>query len=98
MLLPILFSIAVLAINLALYAHHSERLRLIMTDQATHAAELAAIKAQLTKASGEIVAKIGALTEALAAAGATTPEVDAAVADLKAVAQALDDLHPDPVE
>ena len=96
MLIAVLFSFAVMAITLALYAHLHERQRLIMTDQATHAAELAAIETQLTKASGEIVAKIAALADALAAAGGTTPEVDAAVADLKAVAQAPDDLNPDP--
>lgn len=93
-----LFPIAALLVaQLALLGIIFERLWKIMTDQATHAAELAAIKDQLTKASGEIVAKVSALEAAVAAAGGTTPEVDAAVADLKAVAQALDDLNPDPV-
>lgn len=54
-------------------------------------------KAQLVKAAGEITAKIEALEAQLANAGGTTPEVDAAVADLKAVAQQLDDINPDVV-
>lgn len=53
-------------------------------------------KAQLAKASGEIIAKIDAL-EAQLANVVTTPEVDAALADLKAVAQQLDDINPDVV-
>ena len=95
--MPPFLTVAFLAIHLALMGIILERLWKIMTDQSTHAAELAAIKDQLTKASGEIVAKFDALAAALAAAGSTTPEVDAAMADLKAVAQALDDLNPDPV-
>ena len=47
--------------------------------------------------AGEIVAKVAALEAAVSASGGTTPEVDAAVAELRAVAQALDDLNPDPV-
>lgn len=54
-------------------------------------------KVQLAKAAGEITAKIEALEAQLANAGGTTPEVDAAVADLKAVAQQLDDINPDVV-
>jgi len=54
-------------------------------------------KAQLVKAAGEITAKIDAL-EAQLAAVVTTPEVDAALAELKAVAQQLDDINPDVVE
>ena len=54
-------------------------------------------KAQLVKAAGEITAKIDALEAQLATAG-TTPEVDAALAELKAVAQHLDDINPDVVE
>jgi len=91
------FLIAASVALLALLGLIFERLGRIMTDQATHAAQLAAIKDQLTKASGEIVAKVAALEAAVAAAGGTTPEVDAAVADLRAVAQTLDDLNPDPV-
>jgi hypothetical protein len=43
----------------------------------------------------EILAKIQALEDALAAAGNTSDEVDAAVQDLKASVQADDDLNPD---
>ena len=95
--MPPFLTAAALAAHFALMGIILERLGKIMTDQATHAAELAAIKDQLTKASGEIVAKVAALEAAFAAAGGTTPEVDAAVADLRAIAQALDDLNPDPV-
>jgi hypothetical protein len=61
---------------------------MIMTDQTTLAATLSSIADQLTKATAEIVA-------AIAAAGNTTPAVDAAVAKLQGLAQALDDLNPD---
>ena len=54
-------------------------------------------KAQLVKAAGEIIAKIDAL-EAQLATVVTTPEVDAALAELKVVAQQLDDINPDVVE
>ncbi len=50
---------------------------------------LAAVGDQLQKATDEIVT-------AIAAAGQTTPEVDAAVERLKAASKALDDLNPDP--
>ena len=60
-------------------------------------AALAAVGTQLQKATDEIIL-------AIQNAGATTPEVDAAVANLVAVAsalttasQALDDLNPDAV-
>lgn len=72
-----------------------QELKTIMTTQVQTAADLLAVKAQLSKAAGEIVGKISSLEAALAAAGATTPEVDAAVADLKTLAQALDDVVPD---
>lgn len=67
----------------------------IRMDQAALAQELAAVKAQLDKAKAEIVTKIDALETAIANGGVTTPEVDAALADLKGTAQALDDLNPD---
>ena len=63
--------------------------------QAETAAELRAIKDQNEKARLEILAKIKALEDALAAAGNTSDEVDAAVQDLKASVQADDDLNPD---
>ena len=57
---------------------------------------LVSTKEQLTKASGEISAKIDAL-EAQLSTVVTTPEVDAALVDLKTVAQQLDDINPDVV-
>lgn len=67
----------------------------IIMNQAELAQALADIKAQADKAKAEIVAKIQALEDAIAAGGATTPEVDAALADLKGSVQGLDDLNPD---
>jgi ABC-type transporter Mla subunit MlaD len=71
------------------------KLEIIMATQTELAVELGAIKDQLAKAAGEIVAKVASLESALASAGNSTPEVDAAVAELKVAAQALDDLNPD---
>ena len=68
---------------------------LIMSTQAELATELTAVKAQLDKAKQEIVDKLAALEAAIVAAGNTTAEVDAALADLKGAAQGLDDLNPD---
>ncbi len=67
----------------------------LMATQAQLAQELRDIKDQNEKARTEILAKIAALEEALANAGNTTAEVDAALADLKASVQADDDLNPD---
>lgn len=64
--------------------------------QAEVAQELRDIKAQNEKARVEILAKIAALEEALANAGNSTPEVDEALADLKASVQTDDDIVPDP--
>lgn len=58
-------------------------------------ATLDATADQLAKASAEIVAEIKTLQDELAAGAVTTPGVDASVARLKALAQALDDLNPD---
>jgi len=69
----------------------------IMTTQTELVVELGLIKDQLLKASAEIVAHVQALEVAVANSGAVTPEVQAAVDALKAVAQGLDDLNPDPV-
>jgi ABC-type transporter Mla subunit MlaD len=62
--------------------------RRIIMNQTELAQALADLGAQLTKALDEIVA-------AIAAGGQTTPEVDAALANARAVAQSLDDLNPD---
>jgi len=67
----------------------------IMTTQAQLAALLATISDQLEKASAELVAEIQTLSDAVANAGGTTPEVDASVARLQAIAQKLDDMNPD---
>lgn len=56
---------------------------------------LIALKAQNEKAKGEIVGKFAALEAAIANQGNTTPEVDAALSDLKVSIQGTDDLVPD---
>lgn len=66
-----------------------------MATQAELELALATISAQLVKASNEIQARIAALVAAVEASGATTPGVDAAVQDLKNLAQILDDINPD---
>lgn len=71
------------------------KLNKIMASQAELAQQLRDITAQNEKARAEILAKIAALEEALANAGGTTAEVDAAVADLKASVQTDDDIVPD---
>lgn len=63
--------------------------------QSQLAAELTALKDQNEKARVEILKKISDLEAALANAGTTTPEVDDALAALKASVQADDDLNPD---
>lgn len=67
----------------------------IMASQAQLAQELRDLKAQNDKARAEVIAKITALEEAIANAGETTPEVDAALAELKASVQTDDDIVPD---
>lgn len=64
----------------------------IQMNQEELANELAALKEQTARATLEILAKIAALEEAIANAGNTTPEVDAALADLKAAVQGVDDV------
>ena len=66
----------------------------IMATQTELAEQLTEIKTNLTEAFGELSAKITALEEALANAGQTTPEVDAALADVKAIATTLKDIVP----
>lgn len=68
-----------------------------MSTQAELAAELRAVVEQNEKAHAEVVAKIADLEAALANAGNTTPEVDEALAALKASVQKDDDLNPDAV-
>lgn len=66
-----------------------------MATQAEHAQALRDLKDQNEKARAEMLVKFTALEEAVANAGNTTPEVDAAMAELKASIQADDDLTPD---
>lgn len=66
-----------------------------MTTLAQLAEDLTAVKDQAAKAKAEIIAKIAALEEAIANGGGTTPEVDAALAALKAEVQGIDDVVPD---
>ena len=77
--------------------HIEKELSDIMATQDELAAKLSAIGDELDKATAEIVAAIQALKDALAAAGSTTPAVDAAVTRLETGAKALDDLNPDVV-
>lgn len=74
------------------------KLNKIMASQAELAQALVDLKTQLTKVAGEITGQIQALEDALANAGGTTPEVDAALAEVKTAVQALDDLNPDKPE
>lgn len=67
--------------------------------QAELLAQLQALKSQNEKAKVEITGKIATLETAIANQGQTTPEVDAALADLKQSIQGTDDIVPDtPVE
>lgn len=71
--------------------------RLTMT-QDELATKLGEVTAQVAKIGTEVSATLQKVTEleaALAAAGNTTPAVDAALAALKAQAQKTDDLIPD---
>lgn len=66
-----------------------------MATHAELAQQLRDLKAQNDKARTEILAKIQSLETALANAGNTTPEVDEALAELKASIQIDDDLNED---
>lgn len=66
-----------------------------MATQAEQAAHLNKIGDQLDKATAEIIAAVQALKDAIATAGSTTPEVDAAMARLDTGVQTLDDINPD---
>lgn len=77
-----------------LTALHSTE-RKIMSTQAEQAQQIRDLTAQVTKTRNETLAKIAALQTALDNAGGTTPEVDAAMAELKAAVQLSDDDVPD---
>jgi hypothetical protein len=78
-----------------LFANVIQLLRKIIMNQTELAQALEDLKAQADKAKGEIVTKIQTLEDAIAAGGVTTPEVDAALADLKGSVQGIDDLNKD---
>jgi hypothetical protein len=74
------------------------KLETLMASQAELAASLATVSAQVAKIGTEtssLVARVTDLEAALAAAGNTTPEVDAALEALKAQVQVVDDLVAD---
>jgi hypothetical protein len=73
------------------------QLKGIIMDQTQLAADLVALKAQGEKAKAEIIAKVAALEAAIAAGGVVSPEVEAALADLRGTVQGIDDLNPDEV-
>lgn len=72
-------------------------LETIMANQAEVAEQLRTMTAQNEKARQENLAKLAELQAAIEAAGNTTPEVDEALAALKASIQADDDENPDQV-
>lgn len=70
-------------------------LKRIIMNQAELAQSLNDLKTQADKAKAEIVKKVADLETAITNAGNSTPEVDAALANLKGSVQGLDDLNPD---
>lgn len=66
-------------------------------DKTEFATQLNGITATLTKVLGEVQTHTAALEAAIAQSGNSTPEMDAALAGLKAITVTLDDLNPDPV-
>ena len=73
----------------------SRKADIIMASQTEQAAALKAVTAQVAKAKKEIIDKVAALEAQITAGGASTPEVDAAMQDLKDAVQGVDDLNPD---
>lgn len=69
-----------------------------MGNQAEVAQQLTDLTNQVNKAKTEITEKIADLETAITNAGNTTPEVDAALASLKAAVQGVDDIVPDAPE
>lgn len=67
----------------------------ITMNQAELETALTAVGTRLTEASTEIVARLQDLQDAITAAGNTTPEVDAALANVQTLAAALADIVPD---
>ncbi len=80
------------------FEHIHKEVRNIMATQAELAADLQAVTDQVTKIGTETTATLQKVTDleaALAAGGGTTPEVDAAMAALKAQVKVVDDLVAD---
>lgn len=71
------------------------KLEKIMATQAEHAQALRDLREQNEKAAAEQASALQRLQDALDNAGGTTPEVDEAMAALRASIQAEDDLNPD---
>jgi ABC-type transporter Mla subunit MlaD len=67
----------------------------VMATQSELATQLTTLKDQVVKSRGEVLAKIADLETALANAGSTSPEVDAALEALKTEVQTSDDIVPD---
>lgn len=67
----------------------------IMATQEVHAASLRGLALQLAKVRTEITDAVARLTAAIAAAGATTQEVDDALSAVQVATNSLDDLNPD---
>lgn len=72
-----------------------ETVKRLETKMGAVANALAGVKDQLAKAQAEILAKIADLEAQLADAGKLDAADEAALADLKAAAQGLDDVVPD---
>ena len=72
-------------------------LNTINMDQAELAQSLADLKDQTEKSNAEIVGKLASLEQAIIDAGVVSPEVEAALADLKSSVQKVDDIVPDAV-
>mgnify|MGYP003555117131 CR=1 FL=1 len=82
------------------YHYHGDEeikhlLKKILMNQTELAAELEAVKIQSQKTNAEINRKLVELQTAIEAQGNVSPEVEAKLAELKAVTQANDDLIVD---
>lgn len=80
-------------------------IRRVTMNQAELAQELTNLATQTEKSNREVSEKLGELNQriielqdTIANGGNTSPEVDAALAAVKAAVQAIDDLHPDNAE
>jgi seryl-tRNA synthetase len=71
------------------------KLESIMATQAELAEQIRQSTVQTRKGIDEVLGKIKALEDVIAAGGSVSPELEAAVAELKTASQALDDIVPD---